>query len=201
MLKHFQKYLVIFRDIDAYPATPTGAQLGGRREAIPTFIENRKKCLDFGKKDIDCVNLWVKFFIQNLVLRVSWRKNSKIFPCGAFRTVGLFKTLWNVDQAYSRLCLGNYPAIFRHIQNLMQRLHKQKVGIFWILEYSELFLNCIPPHIQNPAIFTKNCKYSGFRVRHISWTFSKIIMQFLAKIVRNYNYFSEALHLRSFIGF
>ena len=65
---------------------------------------HRKKCLDFGKKDIDCVNHWVKFSIQNLVLRVSWRKNFKIFLCGAFRTGGLFKTLWNVDQAYWRPC-------------------------------------------------------------------------------------------------
>ena len=32
----------------------------------------------------DCVHPWVKFPIQNVVLRVSKRKNSKKFPCGAF---------------------------------------------------------------------------------------------------------------------
>ena len=36
------------------------------------------------KKRPDCVNLWVKFLIYNAVLKVSRRKNSKIFYCGAF---------------------------------------------------------------------------------------------------------------------
>ena len=35
------------------------------------------------------------------------------------------------------------PAIFRHIQNLVQLLHTQKPGILEILEYSALFHNCI----------------------------------------------------------
>ena len=37
----------IFRDIDAYSATPTGAQVGGRWEASIGLFENRKKCPDF----------------------------------------------------------------------------------------------------------------------------------------------------------
>ena len=40
--------------------------------------------------------------------------------------------------------MGHYSVIFRHIQNLMQCLHMQKPGILGILEYSELFHNCIP---------------------------------------------------------
>ena len=43
-----------------------------------------KKALVLGKKSRGCVHLWVKFCIQNIVLGVSRRKNSKIFPCGAF---------------------------------------------------------------------------------------------------------------------
>ena len=35
----------------------------------------------FGKKGPDCY--WVKFSIQNIVLRVSRRKNLEMFPCGA----------------------------------------------------------------------------------------------------------------------
>ena len=48
------------------------------------FFENRKKCPDFGKKGHDCIHSWIKFSIQNVVLSVSRRKNSKVFPCGAF---------------------------------------------------------------------------------------------------------------------
>ena len=47
LFKHFQGYLGIYWDIDAYPATLTGVQLGERSEASPALFENRKKCLDF----------------------------------------------------------------------------------------------------------------------------------------------------------
>ena len=46
-----------------------------------------------------------------------------------FRTAGIFKTLWNFDQAYSEICLSqngllrHYSAIFRYIQNFVKRLH------------------------------------------------------------------------------
>ena len=70
------------RDIDAYSATLTDAQLGKRGEASTALFENQKKCPDFGKKGPDCINHWVKFSVQNVVLRVSRRKNSKMFPCG-----------------------------------------------------------------------------------------------------------------------
>ena len=46
---------------------------------------NRKKCRESVKKGPDCTHLWVKFSIDNvvlIVLRVSRRKNAKIFPCG-----------------------------------------------------------------------------------------------------------------------
>ena len=56
--------------------------------------------------------------------------------------------------------LGHYSAIFRHIQNLVQRLHMQKPDILEILEYSETFHNCILTHIQNHVIFTKIYEYS-----------------------------------------
>ena len=54
---------------------------------LPLFI-NRKKCPDFRKKrHSDCVRLWIKFSIQYVVLRVTTRKNSKIFPCRTFSPV------------------------------------------------------------------------------------------------------------------
>ena len=48
-----------------------------------------------------------------------------------------------------------YSGIFRHIQNLVWRLHMQKPGVCGSLEYSEPFYNSIPTHIQNFVIFTK----------------------------------------------
>ena len=67
---------------------------GGRggRPPLP-FFENRKKCPDFGKKGPNCVHPWVESSIQNVVLGVSRRKSSKIFPCRAFFCVFLTKSL------------------------------------------------------------------------------------------------------------
>ena len=81
---HFQGYFGIFRDIDAYSATLTCVQLGRKGETSPMCFENRKKCPDFRKKSSPYDHLWVKFSIQNIILRVSRRKNSKMFPWGLF---------------------------------------------------------------------------------------------------------------------
>ena len=63
LFKHFQGYLDIFRETDTYSATLTGAKLGERERSALYFFENQKKCPDLGKKDLDCVYLWVKFSI------------------------------------------------------------------------------------------------------------------------------------------
>ena len=58
---------------------------GGRHP--PLFFENCTKCPDFYKKGPDCVHLWVdcvQLSIQNVVLRASRRKDSRVFPCGTF---------------------------------------------------------------------------------------------------------------------
>ena len=60
---------------------------------LPALFENRKKCPGFGKKDPHCFHLWVKFSIQCVVLRVSWRKNSKMLHSGASFFVRLTKCL------------------------------------------------------------------------------------------------------------
>ena len=62
-------------------------------EASPNFFENQKKCLVFGKKGPDCLHPWLKFSIQNVVLRLSRRKNSKMFPREAFFLLFLTKCL------------------------------------------------------------------------------------------------------------
>ena len=53
-------------------------------EASPALFWKSKKVLWFCRKGPDCIHLCVKFSIQNVVLRVSRRKNSKFFSCGAF---------------------------------------------------------------------------------------------------------------------
>ena len=65
-----QAFSRIFGDTDAYAATLTGTQLGQRGETFPGLFENQEKCHDFGKKGLDCVHCWIKFSIQNAVLRV-----------------------------------------------------------------------------------------------------------------------------------
>ena len=82
LCKHFQGYLGVFRDGNAYSAILAGTQLGGR--PLLPFFENRNKCPYFGKKCPDCDYLSLKFSIQSVVLRVFWRKYPKIFSCGAF---------------------------------------------------------------------------------------------------------------------
>ena len=55
-----------------------GGRLRGVRLPLP--FKNQNNCPNFG----DCVHLWVKFSIQNAVLRLSRREKSKILPCGAY---------------------------------------------------------------------------------------------------------------------
>ena len=48
------------------------------------FLKIEKKCPDIGKKSPNFVYTWVESSIQNIVLRVSRGRSSKILPCGAF---------------------------------------------------------------------------------------------------------------------
>ena len=75
----------------------------GRGTPHLPFFENRKKCPDFGRKGPDCIHLWANFSTLNVFLRVSRRKNSKVFPAGPF-----FLCFWrNVYQ--SDLIQRNFP--------------------------------------------------------------------------------------------
>ena len=72
----------------------SGAQLGKEAVRPPLhFFENQKSALILGKKGPDSVHFWVKYSIQNIVVRVSRRKNSKIYPVGPFFLVFLTKFL------------------------------------------------------------------------------------------------------------
>ena len=61
LFKHFQLYLGISRD------TITGVQLKWGGETFFALFRNLKKYPDFEKKDPDCVHIWVKFSIENIV--------------------------------------------------------------------------------------------------------------------------------------
>ena len=69
----------------------TGAQLGekGGRPTLTLFWKSRKVPW-FWKKDPNCVHLWAEFSIQNVVLRSSRKKSSKMFPCSALFTFFVF---------------------------------------------------------------------------------------------------------------
>ena len=73
-----------------------GAQLEGgwRGGGLPCpFLKIKKNCPDFRKKDPDCVHPFVKFAIYNVILRVSSRRDFKLFPCGNFFS-GIFDEIF-----------------------------------------------------------------------------------------------------------
>ena len=57
------------------------------------FLKIEKSALILKKKGSNCVHPWAKSSIQNVVLRVSRRKSSKIFPAGPFFLAFLMKGL------------------------------------------------------------------------------------------------------------
>ena len=62
-----------------------GVQLGAEEAGLPCpFWKIEKNALILGKKSLDSVYFWVKYPIQDVVLRVSRRKGSKIFLVGPF---------------------------------------------------------------------------------------------------------------------
>ena len=110
-------------------------------------------------------------------------------PChflspGIFWTRCLFKTLWNVDQAYSEPY--NRGALFSHIQNLVQCLHMQKPGILVILlayscniQNASIIASC---HIDKNLWTFTNIQNSGvFKTWHIFRTVSKFKIEFFFK--------------------
>ena len=73
---------MIFRDINLYSAT-LRCSTKEKGEASAALFWKSKKVPDFGKKNTDSIYCWVKFSIQNAVLRV-WEKTQKgfqFFPC------------------------------------------------------------------------------------------------------------------------
>ena len=92
--------------------------LEGEGEASPAFFfENRKKCLNFWKKGPNCVNPWVESSTQNVVLRVSRRKSSKIFLGGPFFFVVLTKSLLKCSNSTKSLLPWKVSGCARVLNN------------------------------------------------------------------------------------
>ena len=88
-----QVFSRIWRDIQGYWCI-FSCNLGQRRGFSYPFWKS-KRCPNLRKKRPDCFNVWVKFSIENIVLKVSRRKMFKIFLCGAFFVVFL-TCFWNI---------------------------------------------------------------------------------------------------------
>ena len=64
------------------------AQLGEGGGSLPCpFLKIGKSTLVLGGKSPNCAHCWVESSILNVVLRVSRRKSSKIFPYGVLFSV------------------------------------------------------------------------------------------------------------------
>ena len=82
IFKNIQEYSGILMHIQ--PHSQASSQGGGGSGFPCPFLKMEKSVLILEENCPDCVHLWVKFSIQNAVFRVSKKKNSKMFPYGAF---------------------------------------------------------------------------------------------------------------------
>ena len=92
----------------------------GRPPRCP--FENQKTSPDFGKKGPDLVHLSVKFSIQNIVLRVSRRKNSKMYPCRTLFPCVFDKTFEHVLNTYKSYIDTLLRTLFTHIETLLRHI-------------------------------------------------------------------------------
>ena len=159
------------------------------------FVKKRlKTLLQLFKKWLQWCNRTLQF-LKRLILTIHILKKINLhfqvkgifLSPGIFRTGGLFKTLWNVDQTYVDPC---HRTLFSHIQNLVQCFQCRN------LPYSESW------HIHNPSIIASRCIFRTFHMlkdlrifRTVTYlksgTYSepsqKLKIAFFAKIVKNCN--------------
>ena len=142
-----------------------------REEAKPPllyFLKFEKDALILEKKGLDCVHLWVKFSIQNVVSRVG-EKTLKCFPAGLLFLVFLKKSILNSTSSTNLShplpwkMSGCAPAIGHY--SFCKTLHLKYLTFFfntpfsWYLLsnfYSELMLLMLQWanfYIQNSNIF------------------------------------------------
>ena len=132
-------------------------------------------------------------------MTIAYSQPCHILSSRIFRTGGSFKALWKVDQTYSEPC---HRVLFSHIQNLVQHsicrnlvyLESWKIHNFFIIVSRLIF---------RTVTFTKIYEYSALwhlKPNTYLEPSGGFKMEFFAKIVKNYNYFSKSLHLISLTG-
>ena len=176
MIRDIHGYWCIFNN--TYSRTSRAEGGGGG-----AFFENRKRFPDFGKKDPDCVHLW--FPIQNVVLRVSRRKNSKMLKprlpekyLVARLHSGIIllakRSILNIWQCSEDVCLNNCSVICT--VTLSYVLH-QAYTEFWIIQNS---------------VYSGVCRrietYSAL-LRHIHayWSISEQFIPILFNYIQSYS--------------
>ena len=136
-----------------------------------------RKCPDFRKNGSCCVYLWVKFSIQNVVLRVSRRKN-KVFQLGFF-----FLRFWrNIYQSV----LG--PRKFPSTEKIVvDRLHSgiilfPKRSILNVCQYSEYVCldNC-------SVICTVTLFYVLYQIHPKFWHLQNFIYSGICRHIQAYS--------------
>ena len=138
-VRHIQGHSAIFSCVQPYQGTLRHIQTySGITEAYGTIIryirnsaeeassalfENQKRCSDFGNKSLDCFNLWIRFSIQNVVLRVSRKKNPKCFPGGSLFLVFLicFLVFFCAFDMFWK-CLSKCPSFTNHTPTIPHSL-------------------------------------------------------------------------------
>ena len=113
---HIQEHWCIFSH------THRGAA-GGKRKGLPCSFWQ----IDFWKKGSNCVHLPFKFSIQNIVLRVSRRKSSKMFSLWGLFFCFFFDEIYIVPYFYK---LGYAPTLRDYF--LCKTLHLKCLTVFWI---------------------------------------------------------------------
>ena len=142
------------------------------RPPLP-FFENQRKCHDFAKQGPDCVHPQVKFTIQNVVLRVSRRKNSEIFSARSFFFEFLRERLWKCPK-FTKPPLKNeksnpryfiptlssthqvsriFPSLLLHLLKifLVHQLRTILVIIFWTCTKFQYWFNF--PQLKRKLVF------------------------------------------------
>ena len=100
---------------------------------LPCLFWKAKIMLWFWERRAHCVLYWLKFFIQNEVLRVSKRKTPKCFPAGPF-SLGFRQNVYrSVLVPWNCPSPENFwlPPAFRHCY-LCKTLHCKCLTVLWI---------------------------------------------------------------------
>ena len=150
------------------------------------------------QKSPDCVLFWIEFFIQNVVLGVSRRKNFKMFPCGvsfscAFVEIFIKVPYYNNPPPPSSLLaflswkISGCARALMHYSFCNPPL--KRLAVFWI----RLFLdNC-------SVICTVNLCYVLHQTHSEFWIFSTQVSQVYSGIFHHIQHIDTLLRHIKFI--